>query len=193
MNRKVLWGLICTATAVGAVWYGRTKNLDPVAWAAWVQAIGSVLAILVAVAVADYHVRSERAVRAEQQKSLTKRVAAAVRNLGLAAHTLRTLVRESGTIDKAFLDRFRPYLLAREDAVLGVPIWSVEDAGAVVHLLVIHSFIADTRHLREVKPDGLEHQLDTMLVRCRAYLTEFGEPADLKVLSDEVDEQVGSK
>lgn len=64
MNRRLASGLVLVLGVVLIGWgvaYGRSKNLDANSWAAWVQAVGSVLAILVAVAVADFHVHAERA------------------------------------------------------------------------------------------------------------------------------------
>lgn len=187
MNRQFAWGIGAGIGAValwGGLFYGRSKQLDADDWAAWVQAIGSVVAILVAVAVADFHVRSERQAQREQQKSLTSRVTLAVRNLGLAAHKLRQHAREQNATDAAFLSRFGNFVATREDAVLGAPIWTIEDSDVVQHLLVIQAAIGDCRHLRSDNPARLADNLDILVRRSRDYLKVYGAPVDLEQLAD---------
>jgi hypothetical protein len=171
--RGILVGGALVLLLFAGVTFGRSEKLNASEWAAWVQAVGSVLAILAAVAVADFHVRVERRTREDQQKSLIVRATRAVQHLHFHSKKMSEYVSSNSRLDADFVGRLGALLNSREDAVLGAPIWSIDSPDIVEDLLKLQHALADARILRGTDPEALLTALGALDRACQKFLEKY--------------------
>jgi len=162
-----------------------SKGLSSVDWAAWVQAIGSILAVGAAILVSHLQNRNEKS---REMAQATERVSDII---ATTVHLAGGLIKidqklnqlcANGSADNAYLQLMAIEIGSINGALQGVPIWELHDFDVVETIVAIQSLSEMLKELVET--------IKVVNVRASSWVSQVG--GQLKTVSPDLAEKVAA-
>lgn len=136
INSSIRWAL-CVATLVGLAGTANLYNLSSSEWASWVQAIGSIAAIVGAFTVAHNQFMREQALQAERQREVERKLFRIIKAILMDIETVTQRVISTHDLSGllAVPDSTLKALEEAANPLLGLPTFEIPHEGLVLVIL----------------------------------------------------------